>query len=479
MPYLPLSLFLPSAIEFGIFELTLDAAVLMTSPFRQSGLSRFYLIGGVFATSTLLSLFSPALSPSVSAALHDSPKAVLDQAWQLVHREYVDEAFNQQDWQAVRQELLDQNYSSREAAYAALKDALDRLEDPYTRFMDPEQYETLTTQTSGELSGIGIRMQIDRPTQSLMVIEVLDDSPASQSGVRAGDRILEIDGQTTEGMTVQEASQLIQGEIGSDVNLRISRQGLHEEAIVITRARIIVPTVSHSLKQEGDTLVGYIRLNEFNAHAAEQMQAAIQDLKQQNVEGFVLDLRGNPGGLLRSSIAISRMWLQRGAIVQTVYREDNEEIRADGTALTNLPLVVLVDGDSASSSEILTGALKDNNRATIVGSRTFGKALVQQVYPLSDGSGLAVTVAHYYTPDGTDISKLGITPNVEIDLTGNERRRLSSHPDLLGTGEDPQYTRAIAVLQPSILANRQTDTPTVQRDSAEVSELEALEEPAF
>jgi carboxyl-terminal processing protease len=208
-----------------------------------------------------------------------------------------------------------------------------------------------------------------------------------------------------------------------------------------------LPTVRYSLKQENNRRIGYIRLNEFSSHASEQMQRAIRDLASKKVDGFVLDLRGNPGGLLQSSIEISRMWMDRGSIVRTVDRKGkSEQVSANRTALTNLPLVVLVDGNSASSSEILTGALMDNKRATVVGATTFGKALVQSVHSLSDGSGLAVTIAHYYTPKGTDISKRGIDPDIKVELTESDRARLSANPRLIATPSDPQYARAVATL---------------------------------
>ncbi|HEY9805760.1 MAG TPA: S41 family peptidase, partial [Candidatus Obscuribacterales bacterium] len=213
-------------------------------------------------------------------------------------------------------------------------------------------------------------------------------------------------------------------------------------------ARIELPTVRYSLRQEGTKRIGYIRLNEFSSHAPEQMRRAIQDLSGQKVDAFVLDLRSNPGGLLQASIDISRMWMDTGSIVRTVNRKgENEQLAANRTALTKLPLAVLVDGNSASSSEILTGALKDNGRATVVGSQTFGKALVQSVHSLSDGSGLAVTIAHYYTPAGTDISHKGITPDFKIDLTDAQRQKLASNPKMIGTKDDPQYLRALNVLE--------------------------------
>lgn len=405
------------------------------------------LIGGAIATTATISVFGTAWTRGVRAALQDSPKALVDQVWQLVNREYVDGKFNQQDWQATRQSLLSKEYTSNEQAYVAIREALQKLGDPYTRFMDPKQYEALTSQTSGEVSGIGIRMELNDKTKRLTVVEAIENSPALKAGIKAGDQIVAIDGKPTLKMSVDDASKLIRGKAGTGVTLRLGRNGKNDFDLKLTRATIEVPTVRYTLKQEGNRRVGYIRLREFSSHAADQMRRAIRDLNGQKVDSYVLDLRGNPGGLLQASIEIARMWYDSGAIVKTVDRVGtSEETRANRTALTNRPLAVLVDGNSASASEILTGALKDNKRAVVVGSQTFGKALVQSVHELADGSGLAVTIAHYYTPKGTDINHKGITPDIKLDLTDAQERQLASNPDLVGTKSDPQYARAIAVL---------------------------------
>ncbi len=410
------------------------------------------LYGSAVLTAAAVGLIDVGNNNKVRAALEDSPKAIIDEAWQIVNREYVDPSFNKTDWQAVRQSLLSRNYTNRQQAYKALQAALEKLDDPYTRFMDPKQFEALTNQTAGELSGIGIRLEQNEQTKVLTVVEPIENSPALRAGLRSGDEILAINNRSTQGMSVEDASALIRGEAGSRVSLRIRRDGRMFN-VSIMRARIELPTVRYALKQEGNRKIGYIRLNEFSSHAADQMRKAIRDLSQQKAEAFVLDLRGNPGGLLQSSIEISRMWVNRGSIVRTVDRKGkSEEVAANQTALTNLPLVVLVDGNSASSSEILTGALMDNRRATVVGSQTFGKALVQSVHSLSDGSGLAVTIAHYYTPKGTDISKKGITPDIKVDLTESDRVRLSANPRLIGTSSDPQYAQALATLERQGLA---------------------------
>ncbi len=405
------------------------------------------------ACATMTAEMSLAATPL--AEFEDSPKVVLDEAWQIVEREYVDGNFNQLDWQAVRQDLLSRDYTSQEAAYNALRASLRRLNDPYTRFLGPAEYADLTDQTSGETSGIGVRLERNSETGAVLVVGVAPGSPAEQSGLAPGDRVLLVDGQTTERLTAEGVIQQLRGAEGSQVTLTISRNGGAPRTIILTRTRIDLPTVEYSQKNVGGRSIGYVRLIEFNAQAAPQMSAAINTLVDAGVEGFVLDLRGNPGGLLLASIDISRMWLQHGAIVSTLDRSGNSEfISANRTALTDLPLTVLVDGRSASSSEILTGALRDNNRATVVGSNTYGKALVQSLHPLSDGSGLTVTVAHYYTPNGTDISSRGITPDVMVDLSDRQRRELFSNPSLLATEADPQYLRAAEVLEQTIIADQ-------------------------
>lgn len=419
-------------------------------------------------------LFQPCLTDSAQAALQDSPKVILDEAWQLVNRFYVDGTFNHKDWQSTRQSLLSKKYVSRHHAYAALRQALAELNDPYTRFMSPHEFKTLTTQTSGQLSGIGIHLEQSKDTNAVTIVKLLPNAPALQAGLKVGDRILAIDGNRTDKMDLQRVSSLIRGEIDTTVKLQISRAGQDPFETNIKRAVIELPTVYAKVKQEGKNRIGYIRLLEFSAHASQQMRTAIKDLETQDVDGFVLDLRGNPGGLLNASIEIAEMWLNRGFIVHTVDRQGKkDDIVAHPTALSKRPLVVLVDEDSASSSEILTGALQDNHRAKVIGTSTFGKALVQSVHQLSDGSGIAITVAQYFTPKGTDISHKGITPDILVKLTPEQSQTLYSDPSLLATFDDPQYMQAIRSLQQSIHSlNRQHQnwvTGPRQQDTTETA----------
>ncbi|MGF1457502.1 MAG: S41 family peptidase [Leptolyngbyaceae cyanobacterium] len=437
----------------------------MTRAANRRFLSPTDFIPRAIATSllTAFTTIAPAVNSTAEAAelTEDNPKAVLDEAWQLVNQEYVDSTFNQTDWLAVRQRLLGQEYVSAEAAYSALREELGRLNDPYTRFLNPREYSEISDQTAGEVSGIGLQLQRDGQTRSIFVSNVLADSPAAQTGLQVGDRIMLVDGQSVERLSVTGVANLLRGEEGSQVTLTFSRNSGAPRSVILTRARLEIPTVAHELKEVNGYRIGYIRLGEFNGHATEQMAAAIESLTNQDVEAFVLDLRGNPGGLLSASIEISRLWLQRGPIVRTLDRNgDPAEISANRSALTDLPMAVLVNGRSASSSEILTGALQDNQRATVVGTTTYGKALVQSLYGLSDGSGLAVTIAHYYTPNGTDISQRGITPDIAVDLSNGEESALFSDPSRLASNQDIQFLRAVSALEPTIDSYWAAPTPS-------------------
>lgn len=420
------------------------------------------LYGSAIATLTVGSLLAPASSSSLQATssensktpknssetLENSPKALVDEVWQLVNTEYVDRDFNRVDWLEKRQELLSRDYTNPKQAYKAIREALKELDDPYTRFLEPEEFAMLTSQTSGEFSGVGLRIALDKRTSDLVVIEPIKNSPAMKAGVKSGDRILRINGKPTALMGLEEASKELEGETGTEVNLQLSQQGKGVYDVTLTRVEMEVPSVSYTLNKEEQMNVGYIKIDEFSSHAAEQVKQAIEELGKKQVSGYVLDLRGNPGGLMFASIDIARMLMEKGEIVHTIDRRGGDrKFSANGTALTNLPMVVLVDNGSASASEILTGALKENKRATVVGTTTYGKGLVQSVHSLADGSGLAVTIARYYPPSGTDINHKGIKPDVYLDLTMEQKSRLRNDPSLMGTNADPHYERAITILK--------------------------------
>lgn len=341
---------------------------------------------------------------------------------------------------------------------------LEKLKDPYTRFMDPEEFKRMQVDTSGELYGIGIQIAQDEKTKQLTVIAPIEDTPAFAAGILAKDIIFKIDGKPTKGMDVNQAVSMIQGKPGTPVKLTILRNG-QQKQFEIKRARIEIHPVRYSYQNNPIGGVGYIRLNQFSANAATEMRNAIKDLEKKQVAGYILDLRNNPGGLLLSSVEIAQMWLEDGTIVSTVNRQGKQDIeKSNHHPLTTKPLVVLVNDGSASASEILSGALQDNKRAVLVGEKTFGKGLVQSVRSLGDGSGLAVTIAKYFTPSGRDINHAGIAPNVVLKLTDQQKQTLFLRDrDKVGTPADPQYAKALEILRREIASNRSPRAESLPR----------------
>lgn len=416
---------------------------------------RALVLGATAAAVTAVTVTGFGIQRSkVQAFLRENPKEVVDEVWNIIDRSFVDGTFHQVDWKAVRTQYLNRDYASKKDAYDAIREMLKKLGDPYTRFMDPEEYKNMQIDTSGELTGVGIQLAADEKTKKLTVISPIEGSPAAKAGILAKDIITKIDDTSTDGMDVNKAVTLIRGAIGSQVQLTVLRNS-QEFSYSLKRDKIEIHPVRYSLKKAPTGDIGYIRLVQFSANAAPEMREAIQNLEKQQVTGYVLDLRSNPGGLLYASVDIARMWIQEGGIVSTVDRQgESDRENADRRALTDKPLVVLVDGGSASASEILSGALQDNSRGTIVGTKTFGKGLVQSVRGLQDGSGLAVTIAKYLTPKGRDINKHGIDPDVVIELSDQQRQALGRDRDKIGTPEDPQFAKALQVLNQQTSAKK-------------------------
>ena len=403
------------------------------------------LILGLGGITTAVTLGAPGFTlPSASGgSISDSPKEVIDQVWQIVYRDYLDSSgdYDEASWRQLRRDLLKKSFAGSAESYEAIRGMLASLNDPYTRFLDPKQFKEMRIDTSGELMGVGIQLSLDKATKELVVVSPIEGTPASRAGVQSKDVIVSIDGKSTEGMNTEDAVKLIRGPEGSAVILGL-RRGDELIDVPLTRARIEINAVSYKLNTTRDQhKVGYIRLKQFNANAAKEMREAAKALEAQDVDGYVLDLRGNPGGLLEASIDIARQWLNEGIIVSTRTREGIRDVRrATGSAITDKPLVVLIDQGSASASEILSGSLQDNGRAQLVGQKTFGKGLVQAVRGLSDGSGLTVTIAKYLTPKGTDIHKNGIEPDIKSEM--NEEQLKNFTIEKLGTDQDPQYIDA-------------------------------------
>jgi carboxyl-terminal processing protease len=402
---------------------------------------------GAFAATTAVMARDAVTSPGGTARIMESPKEVIDQTWQIVFRDYLDVngQYTPERWRMLRKDVLGRSYGTSDDAYEAIRGMLASLDDPYTRFLDPREFKEMQIDTSGELSGVGIQLSLDKESKELVVVAPIKGSPAWRAGVQPKDVITAIDGKTTSGMTTEDAVKLIRGKEGSSVTLTLRRKGKNLD-VPLTRARIELNAVDHQINSGPDGFkVGYIRLKQFNANATKDMRKALRQLEGDDVDGYVLDLRSNPGGLLMASVEIARQLLNEGTIVSTKTRSGITDVkRATGRALTDKPLVVLVNEGSASASEILSGALQDNDRAVLVGQKTFGKGLVQSVRGLSDGSGMTVTIAKYLTPRGHDIHKHGISPDVEATMSDQEAQRLKLED--IGTTKDTQYRVAESTL---------------------------------
>ena len=424
----------------------------MTTKSPQSRLAQhrgLLLLLGAGGLTAAIAVAAPGLGlPSTnSSSITNSPKEVIDQVWQIVYRDFLDSSgkYSPDTWTSLRRDLLAKSYAGTDESYEAIRGMLASLDDPYTRFLDPKEFKEMQIDTSGELTGVGIQITLDKDTKEILVVSPIEGTPAARAGVQPKDVIVSIDGKSTKGMTTGDAVKLIRGQEGSQVTLGLRRKG-EVVTVPLKRARIEINAVESRINTSADgKKVGYIRLKQFNANAAREMRAAIRELEKEGAQGYVLDLRSNPGGLLEASIDIARQWLDEGTIVSTKTRDGIQDVRrATGSALTDSPVVVLVNEGSASASEILSGALQDNKRAVLVGQKTFGKGLVQSVRGLSDGSGLTVTIAKYLTPKGTDIHKNGIRPDVDIKLSDKEIQSLTV--EQLGTGKDSQYRAAETTL---------------------------------
>ena len=383
--------------------------------------------------SIFLFMFGWVIRSNVQAS---TPVELYDNVWRLINSKYVDQTNNEQDWKKWRHKY-DNVIKTDEDAYVAIETMVASLNDPYTKFLDPKEFNEETTSIKGSLKGIGI--QIGVQDGKLTVIAPIEDTPAEKAGLLAGDEILSIDGKSTKGITVDKAAEQIRGEEGTSVTLVVKRKDQEPKSYTITRAEIEIKSISQkvpeSVKMPKDIV--YIRLSSFISRNASKEFSDIL-AKNPDSKAVIVDLRSNPGGLLSNAIYISDMFLNGGAIVSTVDRDGYKETqKASRGVLTTKPLVVLIDKGSASASEIFSGAIKDNKRGVIVGTQSFGKGLVQEINKLPNSSGINITIQKYLTPNGTDIHKKGITPDVVIELSEDDVKNKN----------DVQLKKAIEVAQ--------------------------------
>ena len=401
----------------------------------------------ICVTIAVISLPSFSFQVNSSTNITDNPKEIIDHVWQTIYRDFLDYSgkYDVDKWIKLRKELLTTQYINNEAAYDAIKEMLMVLNDPYTRFLDPKEFNEMRIDTTGELMGVGIQISLDEDTNQIVVVSPIEGTPAFLAGVKPQDIIISIDGNNIEGLSIDSTVKLIRGKKGTKVELGMLRDDKFLKFSLI-RDRIEINAVDSRINNTvSGAKIAYLRLSQFNAKSPKEMSLSIKKLEKQKPFGYVLDLRSNPGGLLEASIEIARQWINTGIIVSTKTKDGITDIRkAKSRALTNRPVIVLIDEGSASASEILSGAIKDNNRGLLLGQKTFGKGLVQSVRSLPDGSGLTVTVAKYLTPSGQDINENGIEPDVRVDLLLDDKDKFTNSD--LGTLNDSQYVAAENIL---------------------------------
>lgn len=329
--------------------------------------------------------------------------------------------------------------TDQQLLYGAIRGAIQSLDDPYSEFFEPSDAKKFEEDIQGSFGGIGAEIGIKN--DQLVIVAPLKGNPAEKVGLKAGDKIMQVDGKETAGLTVEEAVKLIRGEEGTEVKLLIFRNGWEEaREFKIVRAVIVLPTLEYEIK---DGHILYIHLQNFNGNAPTKFYEALLDGVFDGADGLVLDLRNNPGGYLDVSIRIAGWFLERGAVVTKERFANGEEkalYSAGSGALKDFPMVVLVNSGSASASEIVAGALHDHRGIKLIGEKTFGKGTVQELENLKDGSVLKLSTAEWLTPNGNSIEKKGLTPDIEIKMSDED----------VEAGRDPQLEKAIEILRNEI-----------------------------
>ena len=321
-----------------------------------------------------------------------------------------------------------------EGATAGIVSSLD---DPYSKYLNKAEWENLELQLSAEFGGIGVYV-VELEDGRLGIVSPIKGTPAARAGLKNGDIIIRLNDQSALQMSQDEAVHLMRGEPGTQLNMEVLRPSENKQyEFKIIREIINVPSVEYKVMGDG-VPVGYIKLNQFHAHSAQEIADSLNRLNQEEIKGIILDLRDNGGGDFEASIAIADIFLEDQEVVSVKDAHGNKIVHRGEAGSVKLPMVVLVNGNSASASEILAGALKDNKRAVLIGEKTYGKGLVQTVFPLRDGGALKLTTQKYFTPDGTDINKIGINPDYVVKNSETE-------------GQDQQMDRAMQIIKEQIL----------------------------
>lgn len=385
---------------------------------------------------TFLTFSHPVYAPLVSYNdLTDTskiePKKLFLNSWKIIKKRYYDSTLNHQNWNRWKERYVDE-IKTEEDAHLAINTMLASLDDPYSRFLNEQEYSEQTTGIDSKIVGIGIN--ISSVSGKIVIVSTVEKTPAQEAGIKAGDILSKVNDKDVHGKNISEIAQLIRGEKGTQVKIELIRNG-KKFVKTIVRDEIKIKSVNHKILADN---IGYIQITSFlGSNVAEDFLSSMGSIKE--TKGLILDLRGNTGGLLPNAVFVADLFLSEGNIVSIVDRNGiKSDINAqDKPIITKKPMIILIDGATASASEIVSGALKDAKIATLVGEKTYGKGMVQKIYPMPNKTGMNLTIAKYLTPNGSDINKKGILPDYEVKYTEKD----------FYTKRDPQLEHAQKLMQ--------------------------------
>jgi carboxyl-terminal processing protease len=417
---------------------------------------------------------TPKLIAQLQRSPHVTPQSTYNRAFKLIKDQYYDQTFSGQDWNRWERRYNGKLKTSDES-HKAIETMLASLGDPYTRFLDVDAFKDEKDQIEAHLYGVGMQLGMS-PDHKVVVIAPIQDTPAYKAGMQPGDEITEVNHKIIKGQSLDQVVKQIRGPINTTVAITFLRKGpkkdeVSRKEVNLKRAEIPIQAVVTQEILPGN--IGYIRLDSFISNKAEkEMKDALQKLDK--ADGLILDLRNNPGGLLTNAIEIAKMFLNRGIIVSTIDADKYKQSQLQtGEAFYTKPLVVIINHGSASASEILSGALRDNGRAELVGEKSFGKGLVQAINRLDDESGINVTIARYLTPNDTDIHKTGIIPDYKVELKADDYEnnrgpwwvdlKMSNFKRSAADNNDLQLKKAIEVMKKKLAGENKTPATTASK----------------